>query len=364
MQRVITGQLPYPPPPAPPPPPPLPTYLISGTVTDKGAAPGFSAGLEFTSLGTFFTAVSGSYGVLVTEGYSGTAMPHYTLGDFIPQVRIYINVLADASNQNYAYTAYPTFTITGTIARDGTLMYGIPVEFTSVGTFITNGSGLYVQLVLGGYTGTATPHYSAGSFTPANRVYTSLAVDALAQNYAFYVTQGTETVLLNRPGAFAIDFVAASTTGYIAVQDDLGVITIYNSNNQVTLDYLRLYCNVWPCFSATDAYNTGHLTLLSAAGTQGLAGSLDLTGLAYLQEVTVNNNPITDLTLTGCVQLSQITAFSCGLGATEVNAVLIQTDANGVLNGSLSLVSNAAPTGGGITAKSNLQGKGWFVDTD
>ena len=189
-------------------------------------------------------------------------------------------------------------------------------------------------------------------------------MDALAQNYVFYVTQGTETVLLNRPGAFALDFVVASTTGYFAVQDDLGVVTIYNSNSQVTLDFLRLYCNVWPCFSSNDAYNTGHLTLLAAAGIQGLAGSLDLTGLAYLQEVTVNNNSITGLTLTGCVQLSQITAFSCGLGATEVNAVLIQTDANGVLNGSLSLVSNAAPFGAGLVAKANLQAKGWFVDTD
>ena len=148
------------------------------------------------------------------------------------------------------------------------------------------------------------------------------------------------------------------------MQDDLGVVTIYNSNSQVTLDFLRLYCNVWPCFSSNDAYNTGHLTLLAAAGIQGLAGSLDLTGLAYLQEVTVNNNSITGLTLTGCVQLSQITAFSCGLGATEVNAVLIQTDANGVLNGSLSLVSNAAPFGAGLVAKANLQAKGWFVDTD
>lgn len=259
----------------------------------------------------------------------------------------------------------PTYTVTGVVARSGTVMSGAGIEFTALGTVTTDGSGVYSQTVTQGYSGTALPHYAwAGSFTPAQRVYTSVAANASSQDYDFYVSPGSENVLITRPGAFALDFLASSTTGYFAVQDVSGNITIYANSSEAVLDFANMTCHLWPCFSATDAYNTGQLTDLQAAGVEGMAGDLDLTGLSALTQIVCSGNQITSLTLVGCTSLSQISAYNCLMGATEVNAVLMQTDANGVLGGSLSITGNAAPTGGGVTAKSNLQGKGWFVDTD
>jgi hypothetical protein len=49
-----------------------------------------------------------------------------------------------------------------------------------------------------------------------------------------------------------------------------------------------------------------------------------------------------------------------------VNAILVALDANGLSGGVvyLDLGTNAAPTGGGITAKNNLIAKGWTVATN
>jgi len=257
----------------------------------------------------------------------------------------------------------PLPVITGVITRDGTVTAGLGVEFTSVGTVTTNSLGVYSQTVSSGYNGTGIPHYASGSFTPAHRVYTNLTTAATAQNYAFYLPPGTETVLLNRPGAFALDFLVTSSTGYFAVQDDLGVITIYASGQVATLAFARLFCNAWPCFSATDAYNYGHITELAASGIQGIAGSLDLTLLTQLAVLTTTNNQITDVSVLGLPLLTLIDVSNGLLGIAEMNALLVDLDTNGATGGSLFATGNAAPTGGGVTAKNNLIGKGWVVQT-
>lgn len=175
---------------------------------------------------------------------------------------------------------------------------------------------------------------------------------------------GTENVLISRPGAFAIAFVASSTTGYYAVKDEFGAITIHASGTGTLLDFTSTFCHLWPCWSATDSYNTGNLTDLQADGVQGMQGALDLTGLSKLEQIVVSQHPIDSLTLTGCTSLSQISVYNCMLRAPEVNAVLIQTDANGVHGGTLSITGNEAPINAGLTAKANLLAKGWIVDTD
>jgi Leucine-rich repeat (LRR) protein len=178
------------------------------------------------------------------------------------------------------------------------------------------------------------------------------------------VTPGTETVLIGRPAVFAIDIYVVSSTGYYAVQDDLGVITIYN-NVQATLNYARLFCNVWPCFSANDAYNYGHILELWAAGIQGIQGSLDVTSLTQLTLLNTNSNQITDVNATGLTLLTQVDVSGGLLGTNEVNALLIALDNGGALAGSVATNNNTAPpSGGGITAANNLLGKGWFVLTD
>lgn len=175
---------------------------------------------------------------------------------------------------------------------------------------------------------------------------------------------GTENVLISRPGAFALAFVASSTTGYYAVKDEFGAITIHANGTGTLLDYTNTFCHLWPCWTATDSYNTGNLTDLQADGVQGMQGTLDLTGLSKLEQIVVSQHQINELILTGCTSLSQISAYNCLLGSSEVNAVLIQTDANSVNGGTLSITGNAPPTNAGLTAKANLLAKGWIVDTD
>ena len=344
--------------------PPTPTYNISGVITSNGTQPGFVTALEFTSLGTYSTASNGTYSVSVTQGYSGTVTPHYMFGNFNPQVRIYSGVVADAAQQNYAYTAAPLLTISGVVSRSGTNSSGIAVELTSIGTVTTNGSGAYSASVPTGYSGTGIPHYSSGSFTPATRSYSSLASNQTSQNYALYVSPGTENVLISRPGAFAIDFVATSSTGYFAVEDESGNITIYANDSEVVLDYVNTFCYLRPCFSATDSFNTGHLVTIEVAGVQGMAGDLDVSGLTSLTSLVVNNNDVTSITATGCPVLTNVVAYNSQLGVSELDNLLIQLNNNGALGGSASLTGLGIPTGGGATAKTALQGKGWFVDTD
>lgn len=174
---------------------------------------------------------------------------------------------------------------------------------------------------------------------------------------------GTENVRLTRPGAFALSFAASADTGFFAVKSEQGVVTIHPNGTGVTLDYSSSFCNVSPCLSATDSYNTGHLTDLGA-GANGIAGDLDLTGLSALVSVAVAEQEITSLTLVGCTSLTQISAYNCQMGSSEINAVLLQTDSNGARAGTLSITGNAAPTNAGVTAKASLISKGWFVDTD
>lgn len=182
MQRIISEALPYPSP--PPPPPAGPYYLISGTITDNGT--GFSAGVEFTSLGTIFSATSGSYGLLVAEGYGGTATPHYANGDFVPQVRTYGSVVADTPNQDYAFTAYPLPIVSGEVRLEGVPTSGISVSFSGDGQATSNVSGTYSQALVYNYTGTATPvGYSAPAYlvTPTVRTYASLQSDQAGQDF-------------------------------------------------------------------------------------------------------------------------------------------------------------------------------------
>jgi hypothetical protein len=178
-----------------PTPPPAPVYLISGTITEDGT--GFSAGLEFSALGTFFSATSGSYGLNVVPGYSGTALPHYSGGGtFVPQLRVYTTVGTDYPAQDYAYgTATPPpppslYLISGTTtdARFGGTGFSVPLEISGLGTVSSAASGSYGVSVVSGYSGSIIPHLSGGSFVPESRTYASVGSNYTSQDYIFYGT--------------------------------------------------------------------------------------------------------------------------------------------------------------------------------
>jgi hypothetical protein len=73
--------------------------------------------------------------------------------------------------------------------------------------------------------------------------------------------------------------------------------------------------------------------------------------------VDISNNPLlTDVQL----DVNQLTVSA-------VNNILIQLDNNGLLNGNCALHNQtpaAPPSGAGATAKANLIGKGWTVNTN
>lgn len=185
VQRILRDA-----PVAPPTPPPSTVYyLVSGTLTENGSIPSFSAGIEFSSLGTYFTAASGSYGLLVAQGYSGLALPHYPLGDFTPQTRTYVSVGTDIPNQDYDYVPYPPqpdLLITGQVRRDGIAVSGAQVALSGSAAVFSSPSGTYVGTVAYGYSGTGAlqgyglPNYAV---TPSARVYTGLASSQAGQDY-------------------------------------------------------------------------------------------------------------------------------------------------------------------------------------
>jgi hypothetical protein len=88
------------------------------------------------------------------------------------------------------------------------------------------------------------------------------------------------------------------------------------------------------------------------------------TGLASVRfaENSLTSFPINEITSDS---FNQLRIGNNQLIETSVNNILIQLDNNGLLNGTVNLAgTNAAPTGAGLTAKTNLQGKGWSVTTN
>lgn len=207
--------------PAPTPPPPVvPYYLISGSITYADAsAIGFNVPVEFTGIGTITTATSGSYGLLVVEGYGGTAIPHYSLGTFSPTLRTYGSVTSDTPFQDYVYYPYPSPVISGAITLDGSPLSGGTVAFSGDGVATTNGAGLYWGTMAYGYSGTATPTgYSLPTYTvtPTSRVYTNLTTDSTGQNYTIDTNLYDIFGFISSDGTFGAYEVSANGTSWFS----------------------------------------------------------------------------------------------------------------------------------------------------
>ncbi len=165
----------------------LNTYTISGAVTPA------MAGVVINGLpGNPFTAADGTYTATVNYGFDGTATPTLAGYTFVPATRIYTDVAANMTAQDYAATLN-AFTISGTVtpAMAGVVVNGLP------GNPVTNASGYYEATVNYGFDGTATPTLAGYTFVPANRVYTDVAANQTAQDYAAtlntYTISGTVT---------------------------------------------------------------------------------------------------------------------------------------------------------------------------
>ncbi len=152
----------------------LNTFTISGTVTPA------MAGVVINGLpGNPVTAADGTYAATIDYGFDGTATPTLAGYTFFPASTTYSDVTSNQTAQNYAATIL-TYTISGTVtpAMAGVVINGLP------GNPVTAADGTYAATVNYGFDGTATPTLAGYTFVPATRVYTDVAANMTAQDYA------------------------------------------------------------------------------------------------------------------------------------------------------------------------------------
>jgi hypothetical protein len=149
----------------------IPVYTISGSVgTLDGVTMNGLPGSPVTSGGGFYSAA-------VDEGWSGTVTPEKEGCTFDPANRAYSDVTSDQLGQDYTPTIHscPVSGSVGTL--DGVTMNGLP------GNPLTSGGGFYTAMVDCGWSGTVTPVKDGYTFDPANRIYSSVCLDQLGQDY-------------------------------------------------------------------------------------------------------------------------------------------------------------------------------------
>jgi hypothetical protein len=99
-----------------------------------------------------------------------------------------------------------------------------------------------------------------------------------------------------------------------------------------------------------------------------IVGSYDFTLNTALTSIDLSINSITGVSgFDGPTSLNSLNLGSNNISVSDINAALIDLDANGVTNGtfySLPQAPVAPPSGTGATAKANLIVKGWTVSTD
>lgn len=95
--------------------------------------------------------------------------------------------------------------------------------------------------------------------------------------------------------------------------------------------------------------------------------SIDISGNPGLQSVFLAGNNFTSMNIAANPLLKTVQFQRNNLPIASVNSVLVSLDNAGITNGSVNLSSqipSAPPSGAGLTAKTNLIGKGWTVITD
>lgn len=89
-------------------------------------------------------------------------------------------------------TSVMEFAISGTSTFSGTAIPDVWVYVTNGTDHSTNAEGVYTANVRRNFTGTITPYYSGGTFTPTRVIYENVIGDIQNQNFAFagtnYVT--------------------------------------------------------------------------------------------------------------------------------------------------------------------------------
>ncbi|MDP3914540.1 MAG: Ig-like domain-containing protein [Bacteroidota bacterium] len=107
---------------------------------------------------------------------------------------------------------------------------------------------------------------------------------------------------------------------------------------------------------------------VSIWGWNNKYSSLDLRG-AYKNSkahglININNNQLTTVDIAGCIQIKELNLSYNKLESFAIDKILKQVDEYGTSNGKIDLRSNQPPTYTGLVYKSNLENRGWIVNTD
>lgn len=182
-----------------------------------------------------------------------------------------------------------------------------------------------------------------------------------------------------------INPVASSIREVRAAFQDTGKLTIAPlSNSFFPVDYhfcvrdqiltgIPNLSTVLPGVKELWIWNTrqgGAFTPVSPGLDWVLAHSNNYTSADLTDQMTTANsildlsaNQLATCDLTGCTGLKTITLCDNAFSQSEVNTILTVVDGWGTSGGTLNLSGNPAPSGGGSTAKTNLQSRGWTVTT-
>jgi len=120
------------------------------------------------------------------------------------------------------------------------------------------------------------------------------------------------------------------------------------------------------------AVNVQGCTLLETAELNGdKLQTIDFSGCTALYSITFSHNLIETSTLStviidSCPNITSFDASGAGLSSSNVDYILTTLDNNGLTNGyaGLSGGSNGTPGVGGLSAKTNLESKGWTVEVN
>lgn len=231
------------------------------------------------------------------------------------------------------------------LTGDGVTDYFISFVITTSGFFaVEDGDGNITTYVSG----------AAGDFPAANDQLTIWSCTSLADSSA---AGDVVQLLVQESGLTALDV------------SDLTALQVLNcSTNQLAvLDLSGL-------LELTDVNCAGNqiasLNIASALGLQNLScttnllTSLDVSGLSALEYLACDNNQLAVLNVAGLSSLLFLFLSTNNLNSVQVDATLVQMDANGLSNGQMEINDNAVPGAVGLAAKAALILRGWSVITD
>lgn len=108
--------------------------------------------------------------------------------------------------------------------------------------------------------------------------------------------------------------------------------------------------------------------LYISSGDSGLSGTIDISNLPQLVNVSIENQSSLNSIIISDTQSSIFDVRFTGnaLTQTAVNNILIALAANGITGGQVDLRfgTNAAPGAAGLAAKATLEGNGWTVQVN